>query len=278
MARLLICYDKDPPSANMRHHLLEKRRWEDIGEDDENTYMSCDDNVLMSISRKHINAEEIDTMAKRFGIDVDEVVFMSRHSAASGRPTLTVHPIGNFKDAEFGGRPGTLVRSTPHLMTDALRKIKRRNDTTEYSVSFEVTHHGPYLETPTMFIEIGSEETHWGDMHAAEMMADAILSMESDENNPVVIGVGGGHYAPRFTELALSHRVDFGHMVPTYQTEGSSDEDVSRMISDAARMSDTDMVYVHRKSMKGAEERRINAIIDSLGLRRISSDELERSV
>ena len=275
MVKLLICYDKDLPSTNMRHFLMEKRQWEDMGDDGENTYMSCDGNVIMSISKKHIFAENIDEMAKRFGVDFSDVVFMSRHSAASGKPTLTVHPIGNFKQAEFGGREMTLVRSTPHLMTDALRRIKLRNDDPQYSVSFEVTHHGPYLDVPTMFIEIGSEETHWGDMHAADMMSDVILSMDGDPDYPVVIGVGGGHYAPRFTDLALTHKVDFGHMVPTYQTEGSSDEEVSRMISDAATVTGTKLVYVHRKSMKGAEERRIRSIIETLGLEMVRSEDLE---
>ena len=114
-----------------------------------------------------------------------------------------------------------------------------------------------------MFIEIGSEETHWGDVHAAEILADVILSMRSDEDHPAVIGVGGGHYAPRFTELALTKKVSVGHMVPVYRIVGSSDDEL------------TDMVYVHRKSMKGAEERRVNAIIDTLGLERVGSESLD---
>ena len=275
MSRLLICYDKDPPSANMRHYLLEKRQWEDIGSDGENTYMSCDGDVLMNISVKHIFAEGIDGIASKYGVDVTDVVFMSRHSAASGKPTLTVHPIGNFKDAEFGGNPRTLVKPTPHMMTDALRRMKVRNDSPEYSVSFEVTHHGPYLDKPTMFIEIGSEETHWGDMHAADMLSDVILGMNGDERYPVVVGVGGGHYAPRFTELVLTQKVDMGHMVPYYQIQNTDDEEVARMISDACTATDTGLVYVHRNSMKGAEERRINAIIDSLGFERVTSKDFD---
>ena len=46
-------------------------------------------------------------------------------------------------------------------------------------------------------------------------------------------------------------------------------------ISDAASVTGTKLVYVHRKSMKGAEERRINGIIDSLGLERVSSEDLD---
>lgn len=272
MATLLICYEKDAPSANMKEQLLKKREWEDCGTDGENTYLRCDDLCIMTIPERHLLSDDVDRKAKAFGIDFGDVVFMSRHSAASGMPTLTVHPIGNYGDADLGGRERTLVRSTPSLMTNALRRIKELNDTTEYNVSFEVTHHGPYIESPTMFIEIGSEETHWGDKHAAEIMADVILSMDSDSDYPTVIGVGGGHYAPRFTELALSKKVNIGHMVPAYRVVGSSDDELTEMISNAARSTGTDMVYVHRKSMKGAEERRVNSLIETLGLERVSSE------
>lgn len=272
MATLLICYEKDAPSANMKEQLLKKCEWEDCGTDGENTYLRCDDLYIMTIPERHLLSDDVDRKAKAFGIDVDDVVFMSRHSAASGMPTLTVHPIGNYGDADLGGKEGTLVRSTPSLMTDALRRIKELNDTTEYNVSFEVTHHGPYLDSPTMFIEIGSEETHWGDKHAAEIMADVILSMSPDDGYPTVIGVGGGHYAPRFTELVLSKKVNIGHMVPAYRIVGSSDDELTGMISNAARSTGTDMVYVHRKSMKGAEERRVNSVIETLGLERVSSE------
>ena len=66
-----------------------------------------------------------------------------------------------------------------------------------------------------------------------------------------------------------------GHMVPNYQISESSDEDVARMISSAAMASDTKLVYVHRNSMKGPEERRVNSIIDSLGLERVSSKDFD---
>lgn len=275
MATLLVCYEKDLPSANMKEQLLRKCEWEDCGTDGENSYLRCDDMCIMTIPEKHLLSDHVDQKAKAHGISVDNVVFMSRHSAASGMPTLTVHPIGNYGTADLGGMDRRLVRSAPHLMTNALRRIKALNDTIEYNVSFEVTHHGPYLESPTMFIEIGSEETHWGDVHAAEILADVILSMRSDEDHPAVIGVGGGHYAPRFTELALTKKVSVGHMVPVYRIVGSSDDELTEMISNAAKSTGTDMVYVHRKSMKGAEERRVNAIIDTLGLERVGSESLD---
>ena len=42
----------------------------------------------------------------------------------------------------------------------------------EFEVTLETTHHGPLLDTPTLFIEIGSTEEHWGRTDAAEVWAD----------------------------------------------------------------------------------------------------------
>ena len=274
MTRLLVCYEQDLPSFNMKKKLLERAEWKDLGSDGTNTYLSHDDLVLMTIDRMHVHAEDVDKTAEGFGIKVDGIVVLSRHSSSSGKPTLTVHPIGNYKGNDMGGRAETLVKADPHLMSAALRRMVVLNKDPAYSVSFEVTHHGPFVSVPTMYIEIGSDETHWSDEVAADVLVESLLSAEVNDY-PVVIGIGGGHYAPRFTDLVLSSRVDMGHMIPNYQLQDSSDEDIARMIRSATEASGTDLVYVHRNSMKGSEERRINGIIDSLGLKRVTSKDFD---
>lgn len=265
MSRLLVCSEADLPSVNMRSALMSMGGWEDLGGTDDARFSAKDDTFMMSIGDMHIRHDNLDREAEAFGIRVDDVVVMSKHSAKSGRPALTAHPIGNYHGNEFGGRERSLVRSSPALMSDALRRIVSYNDVPENQTCFEVTHHGPWLESPTFYIEIGSDETHWGDMHSAETLARVISDLEPHEEYPTVVGVGGGHYAPRFTDVVLTRRVNFGHMIPNYQIEGSDDEDFLRMLGDACSMTGTDQVYIHRKSMKGAEERRMRELVTSAG-------------
>ena len=47
--------------------------------------------------------------------------------------------------------------------------------------------------------------------------------------------------------------------------EGRDDEDFLRMLNDACRVTGTDQVYVHRKSMKKPEEHRVTDLIRSAG-------------
>ncbi len=275
MSRLLICSEADLPSVNMRRCLLEQGGWEDIGSDGPVEYMARGDAVMMSIPDMHIRHESPDREAERFGVKVDDIVVMSKHSAKSGMPALTAHPIGNYHENEFGGRAETLAPASPAAMTDALRRIAGYNREEGVQTCFEVTHHGPFTEKPVFYIEIGSDESNWGNMTAAGTLARVISDLEPDDGALRLIGVGGGHYAPRFTEVALKYRVSFGHMLPCYQTEGRDDEDVARMLKAAAEATGTKTAYVHRKSMKKPEERRISSLIASVGLEQVQSSDLE---
>ncbi len=275
MSRLLICSEVDLPSVNMRRFLLEQGGWEDMGSDGVCTYLGRGDAVMMSMPDMHVRHESPDREAESFGIKVDEIVVMSKHSAKSGMPALTAHPIGNYHGNDFGGRPETLVPASPALMTDALRRIVRYNGEEGTQTCFEVTHHGPFTEKPTFYIEIGSDESNWGNLTAAATLARVISDLDPDSDAPALVGIGGGHYAPRFTEVALKYKASFGHMIPNYQMEGRDDEDVVRMMKAACEATGTRTVYVHRKSMKKPEERRIASLIASAGLEQVQSADLE---
>jgi len=271
---LLVCCETDIPSVNMKAQLLRKKEWEEIGSNGKDSFLSNGRMVMMTTPDLHIRLEDLDERIDNASLDIGEVVFMSRHSAESGEASLTVHPIGNYRENKFGGKAKTLVKANPSVMTDALRKIAEYNDLEDFRVCFEVTHHGPWLRRPTFFIEIGSDARNWGNERAADILTDVILNMDSNDHQ-TAIGVAGGHYAPRFTEVALKFKINFGHMVPNYQIEGSSDEEVLRMIRDASEASDTELVYIHRKSLKGPEERRLSDLIASAGYEIISSSDLD---
>ena len=275
MSRLLVCSEPDLPSVNMRESLMSFHGWEDLGDDGVNRYCCHDDTYMVSIPDLHIYHEDLDSTVRDFGIEPDEVIFMSKHSAKSGRPALTAHPIGNYHENEYGGRERTLVKAAPATMTDALRRILSYNDMEDTQTCFEVTHHGPWLDKPTFFIEVGSEETHWANKYAAEILAHVIEDLDPHPEYPSVVGLGGGHYAPRFTEVASKYKVNFGHMVPNYQLEGRDDDDIIRMMRDACAATDTKMIYLHRKSMKKPEERRMSDLISSAGFEQVASADLE---
>ncbi|MDI6916349.1 MAG: D-aminoacyl-tRNA deacylase [Thermoplasmatales archaeon] len=238
----------------------------------DNKLYRYEDIVLTVIDDEHLYHDNIDSeIEEQLGVKFDSVIFASKHKSGSGMKTLSAHPVGNYSKPDFGGREKTLVPASPHLMTAALRIMKEKNKA-DYHVCFEVTHHGPYLKTPAFFIEIGSDENSWKDEKAGKVIAETIIeTINYHEKHPVLIGVGGGHYAPRFTGLTLSKKVSFAHMLPKYQIENIDES----MVDEIIQKSKPDFVYFHRKGMKKSDYRKLKEVFESKGIKDVREDDLE---
>ncbi len=263
--------EADPASLNQRTALLALDRWEaDLPFEGRPAYRRGDA-VLVSIPELHLDRDHLDRdLQNALGETPEVVVYLSKHRSESRTPSLTVHPIGNPGAAEFGGHPGTLVPAAPLWMTEALRRLRTTAAGLPYEVTFEATHHGPYLETPTFFIEQGSTEVEWADRRASEAIARALLDLEP-EGVPVAVGLGGGHYAPRHTDVAVARRVAFGHLLSGHALEHLSDDVLVQAVS---RTPGASLAYLHRKSLGKPEARELEARLGTLGLRVVHEADL----
>jgi D-aminoacyl-tRNA deacylase len=273
--RLLVASIPDPASVNIRDRLLEAADWSEEGEHLGRPCHRLRDMLMASIDQLHLNLDHVDqAVGHEFGIDIDEVVFLSKHRAASGKPTLTMHPIGNFGKADYGGKEGTLVPASPSFLSGLLRALSTSARGLPFEVSYEVTHHGPLLDVPTTYVEIGSDETRWGNVDAARAMAEALLNWVPADG-PIVVGIGGGHYAPRFTEVTLAKKVRFGHMVARHVLDGRTDGEVLEMVGKAMLASGTRSAYVHKKSFSRPEARRLSELLESAGYQVLEGSDME---
>lgn len=237
--------------------------------------------ALATTERLHIHAEGLDADLRAAGLEPDVIVFLSKHRSESARPTLTVHPVGNFLAAELGGEPGRLTPVPGAESTHMLRCLAaaRRKRSFPAEVSFEVTHHGPLLEAPAFFVELGSSEAEWRDPEGHAVLADAVEAFLSSapDGGPIVVGLGGGHYAPRFTEAALTKQVRFAHLVPAYRA--AAVEDAARIATELCRASpDATGFYYHDGTLGKTDRERWFRALAEVGLPRVESREwLSRS-
>ncbi len=233
--------------------------------------------VLVTIPDLHLYHDNLDEEARtQLGLSASEpecVVFLSKHRAESGTRSLTVHPLGNFGPADLGGRPATLVPAAPEAMTDTLRSLVARARGTSHRVTFEATHHGPFLSTPAFFYELGSGPEDWKDEAAARLLAEVILGVHSTRM-PVGIGIGGWHYVPRLTDVALDRRVAFGHLVPSHAVPLLDDAMLDRIVRDTPRAS---FAYLHRKALDRTEVKRLESSLTARGLRVLREGDLPGS-
>lgn len=197
------------------------------------------------------------------------IVFVSKHSGVAGIPTLSVHTPGNLTEkAEFGGLPRKVSVSAANAMKNALLKMARLKEETSlnYEVSYECTHHGPSLDVPTMFAELGSSPEQWKDLKAAEVVAQAAMSaILNQAEYPVVLGVGGPHYNSRFTKIALSTNVAFGQIIPKYAIPYVDAEMVKQCVQ--RTLEKVDHAVFDWKGMRGSDRERLAAALKELGIK-----------
>jgi D-aminoacyl-tRNA deacylase len=285
---LIVSSSRDPASYNIKKELLRQSEWEEIDTFFENPVYSHsnmkDVNIVTINDRKitHENLEkEVDEQLK---IKAKQIIYISRHNSKTGDPTLTTHPIGNYGKAEFGGKSRTLVKSSPKLMTHLIRILKKNAEQAKlyHNVCFEVTHHGPFLSVPTLFVEVGSNAEEWVKQEPASAVAKSVLDLlnqyhyEEDlpGDIPVLVGIGGGHYAPRFTDIILEKKAAFGHMIPAYHVKaGNIDGEILEKSLEATP--NVKGVYLHRKSLKKSQVTEYRKWFENRGIPSISSKELE---
>lgn len=148
-------------------------------------------------------------------IDADIFIFATTHRAASGKPSLTVHAIGNWDTADLGGQKKQLVPAPASLMKDLFLALKKRHNG---DVTIEATHHGPFLKKPACFIEIGSSEKEWRDETLGKIVAEALAVVVGKEKKyETVAFLGGGHYAPEANKILEETTYAIGHVCPKYK-------------------------------------------------------------
>lgn len=277
--RVLVCNRADPASVNIRDRLLEGGTWEQAGR----TFRGApvwarSETVLVEVAGPTVTDEALDADLKATGWPVMDVWFLSKHAAKSGHPSLTVHPIGNHAQAEFGGRPEHLPPASARDMGALLRRLRHHAAAAAlpHSVTYESTHHGPAMSVPSLFVEIGSDDAWYRDAASARVLARAIedvLSGEGRSQGPVLVGVGGGHYVPRHTDLGAAGKADFGHFLPSHFVDEAGD--ASRLRRAIAGTPGCDGVYVHRKGLKGGQKQAVQRWCDELGVKAWSFGDAE---
>lgn len=218
------------------------------------------------LSIKFIEGESIYTDQE---IDTDLIVYLSRHKAKSGKPSLTVHPIGNYGKADFGGKDHTLVDTNSLALKQSLVSIHRHamemNLTEKFEITVEVTHHGPTNNAQTLFIEVGSSKKEWANLEACECIARAVLDINkySKLKSTSAIYFGGTHYSIKATKIMLDEEgsdIAIGHMCPRYAQKWLDNLILEQMINKTHPMPKIAVIDKKGTSKKGELKKKLKDI------------------
>ncbi len=196
------------------------------------------------------------------------IVFVSRHASKSGTPTLSVHAPGNLAEAHKGGISKRVSIAPANAMKEALQEMEQQKAelSLNHQVSYECTHHGPSLDLPAMFVELGSTNAQWKDVKAAEAIAHATIKAVSSRSvgSNAAVGIGGPHYNRKFTDLALQGPPAFGHIISKHAIPQITEEILIQCVERTVERVET--VFLDWKGVRGSDKPKLMEALEKAGL------------
>lgn len=257
--RLIIASREDSASSSIAERLLDRV---DFSQTDSKGVLIHGEFLFGFIEKRHLFMDNLDGQFQKFQKDVDEVIFLSRHSSAANIKSITVHPTGNFHEAVLGGVVGRLSPTAPEDMTSALMEIHDRYNGNEFSVTYEATHHGPALDIPHFYMEIGTTADQWENPEAQDLIIDGIFAPRRSFAGTFV-GIGGGHYMPKITQYSLENGVAMGHMISKHSLLHADRSIIEQSVQKTPGCRG---FIVDRKGVKSETRVIVESVADSLGL------------
>ncbi|MGC8669684.1 MAG: D-aminoacyl-tRNA deacylase [Candidatus Micrarchaeia archaeon] len=211
---------------------------------------------MLELNTSLLEAELLDN------INADLLVILSKHSSQMGVPSMSVHATGNWSDeAKLGGEPRKLSVAAPVRMHALIVELNALNKNPGIEVTYEATHHGPLLNTPSLFAEI---EEHSFSQENAEVMARAVIeSLQKNADLKIAVGIGGTHYPKKFTSMALNNGYAFSHIMPKYYVDNVD------MLEEAINRSEpvAKTAVIDWKSLNAKKRDMVIAKLDEIGIR-----------
>lgn len=254
--KVIVESSPDPSSVSISKYIRENI----LHSEYDNGMIDDGRNLLFRIGDIHLNHNRLEEDLRKSGIEPEMFVFLSKHSSSASIKSLTVHAMGNFGQADLGGFPEMLAESEPTAMTSAL-SILSGASVSGFSVTFEATHHGPFTEIPSFFIEIGTEESDWSNPLALDAVSRAAVDC-SRNNTKSFVGVGGGHYSQKITTVALETGISVGHIMSKHVHDTLTDSLIDQAVMRTPGFSG---FIMDRKGTRGPIREKIKSRAETLG-------------
>jgi len=230
---------------------------------------------LHEVEKCSIDNEDIDQAIK-----ADLFVFTTKHQSKAGTPSLSCHAPGNWNKAEAGGKEKQLCIAPALLLKESFLALLKKGGSTHHEITLECTHHGPYLEKPCMFIEIGSDEENWKNKEAGKLIASVLaellpkINQIEQRKDQVAFGIGGPHYCSAFNKIIQRTGIAIGHICPKHMLENLDKELILQAMKKT--VPEAGLVVLDWKGL-GKQKARIVEMLEELKIEYKRTDQLLKS-
>jgi D-aminoacyl-tRNA deacylase len=300
---LIICSTEDKASMNIRNNLLNsnlysfeksEKKWHENPlyqfegfrvNDVLNSFLSNNQIYLGLTSKRLIFLDKLNL--DKSNINPEAIIFSSRHTSKTAKPAILIHTTGNWSDdVKFGGSPYKLSKTSALLQKAGFHCLEdhlKRTNLSGFKFDMEVTHHGPTnLESPLVYMELGSSKQEWNIKKAGEMVGNAIidtifkyLSYNEDANIKIGLGFGGTHYAPNFNKIMRNKDIALSFICPKYYIQNLNDSLIKQMIENT--IEDIDYFIIDWKGTNSEDKTHLLTILERYNIPIKKTKELKTS-
>ena len=215
---LLVASQKNLASKNLADELLAQVKFE---EQTKNILYSKELDTYLYYIQQDIIDFDIKAFLeykKTLEKDIRLLIVLCTHQSESKTSSILVHPCGNFEENDRGGEKNKLSIAPAEAVSSIFKIIKQEQERLkDYNIGLEQTHHGPTLNIPTMYLEIGSTDKEYSDRQAIKIIIESLiefLKQKPETYEQVAFCIGGTHYAPKFLKyLEQNNSVAIGHIL-----------------------------------------------------------------
>ncbi|MCK5149391.1 hypothetical protein KAJ87_00505 [Candidatus Pacearchaeota archaeon] len=270
---LIIASKKDKAGANITTQLSQFRQNPVLSSMNQNSnfdFYLVEDEIIYT---ENLDLEKINKY--------DFIIFASKHKSEKKEKTLSVHAPGNWRSNDLGGEKEKICPASALFQKQIFEKLKNNSEKhhlKDYKITLECTHHGPLINKPCLFIEIGSTENEWTNRKAGFVIAKTISEIINDfkENpyNEIAIGIGGPHYCPNFNKIQLNSNIAISHIIPQYALplKGEMIKEVLEKTQE-----EVDFALLDWKGLGNSEQRKqVLEILDKLYVQYKKTSEIDK--
>lgn len=221
----------DPVAKNVLNYLMEHYTLVE-------TDMVCDDHKVLSYENENYlfycvqmddvlshNYQKYLPVMNKYFFDCVLAGVVNWHAGENAPSNiLTVHSTGDVPSGIFATSNPTQVK----CLFQSIERNRKKFELSNYCTMVEATHWSgiPYSQKPELIaefnvsvydIEIGSEKESWEDEAAIQVLAESLFDLNlSGIEFQAIIGVGGKHFEPCFSELLSNEKlqISVGHILP----------------------------------------------------------------
>jgi len=226
----------------------------------------------------YLTNEDVSKIQEKIKDKCEFLIISTHRSETQKIDTISIHVCGNFNKNELGGEKQKL--SLAYLdafdfLYKAIAEDKEKPNTLEFFI--EATHHGPSLDIPVLYYEIGPNDNAYNNKEYQEYYIKKLieyLTLHPKTSSEHYVLIGAPHYLDtkmvnnikaKMKEKNNKDNVFFSHIIPKYSLNDIlelSDNELENIFTEVIDKSQTEKLILNKEYMKSLT--RITSILDNL--------------